>query len=71
VIDKLGIAGVLGVFVLFGGIGLLAWVNLAIAAGVAFVVAGIGLVVYGMVSNLLASLGMGGMGGMGGMDGPG
>jgi len=60
-IGKLGLAGITGVLVLFGGIGLLAWVNLKIAAGVAFVVAGLGLVVYGMVTNLLASFGMGGM----------
>ena len=59
--DKLGLAGVLGVLVLLGGIGLLAWVRPLVAAGVAFVVAGLGLVVYGVVTNLLASLGMGGM----------
>jgi hypothetical protein len=60
-LDKLGIAGVVGVLVLFGGIALIAWVNLLLAAGMAFVVAGLGLVVYGLVSNLLASFGMGGM----------
>jgi hypothetical protein len=59
--DKLGIAGILGVLVMLGGIGLLAWQNPIVAAGVAFVVAGIGLVVYGMISNLLTSMGMGGM----------
>lgn len=59
--DKLGIAGVLGVLVMMGGIALLAWVDLWIAAGVAFVVAGVGLITYGMVTSLLSSLGMGGM----------
>lgn len=59
--DKLGIAGLLGLLLALGGIGLLATVNLYIAAGVAFVVAGIGLVAYGIVTNLLASFGMGGM----------
>jgi len=60
-LDKLGVAGVVGVLVLFGGIGLIASENLLIAAGIALVVGGLGLVVYGMVSNLLASFGMGGM----------
>lgn len=59
--DKLGIAGLAGLVVTLGGIGLLAWVDPLIAAGIAFVVAGLGLVAYGMVTNLLSSLGMGGM----------
>jgi len=59
--DKLGIAGILGALLALGGIGLLATVDPFIAAGVAFVVAGLGLVVYGIVTNLLTSLGMGGM----------
>ncbi|PSQ04925.1 hypothetical protein BRC92_03320 [Halobacteriales archaeon QS_4_69_31] len=59
--DKLGVAGIAGAVVSLGGIGLLAWVDPLVAAGIAFVVAGLGLVVYGLVSNLLASMGMGGM----------
>lgn len=59
--DKLGAAGLVGVLVALGGIGLLAWVNPLIAAGIGLVVAGLGLLVYGLVSNLLASFGMGGM----------
>lgn len=59
--DKLGIAGVLGVLIMMGGIALLAWYSLYVAAGVAFVVAGLGLITYGMVTSLLSSLGMGGM----------
>ena len=59
--DKLGVAGILGVLVLFSGIGLLATVDPLIAAGVAFVVAGLGLVVYGVVTSLLSSFGMPGM----------
>ncbi|WP_226011533.1 DUF7470 family protein [Halomicrobium salinisoli] len=65
-LDKLGIAGVLGVLVMLGGIVLVAWQNLILAAGLAFVVAGLGLIVYGMVTNLLSAFGLGG-GGMGGM----
>lgn len=60
-LDKLGAAGIVGVLVILGGIGLLAWINPLIAAGIGLVVAGLGLLVYGLVSNLLASFGMGGM----------
>lgn len=59
--DKLGVAGLLGVLLLFGGIGLIAWENLVVGGGVALVIAGLGLVVYGMITNLLTSMGMGGM----------
>jgi hypothetical protein len=59
--DKLGVAGVAGFLVLLAGVGVIAWVDLRIAAGVAFVIAGLGLVVYGLVTNLLSALGMGGM----------
>lgn len=62
-LDKIGLAGVAGVLVLFGGIALVASQNLYLAAGLAFVVAGLCLVVYGIVSNVLSSLGLGGMGG--------
>lgn len=58
--QRLGLAGVLGVVVLFAGIAVIAWQNLAIAGGVALVIAGIGFVVYGLVTNLLSALGIGG-----------
>jgi hypothetical protein len=64
-LDKLGIAGVLGVVVMLGGIGLVAYEAPIVAAGLSFVIAGIGLIVYGMVKNLLTAFGLGG--GMGGM----
>ncbi|MFD1586076.1 hypothetical protein ACFR9U_03710 [Halorientalis brevis] len=60
-LDKLGVAGLLGFLLLLGGIALLAYIDLLIAAGVAFVVAGLGLVIYGLVSGFLGSLGMGQM----------
>ncbi|MBV0924413.1 hypothetical protein KTS45_09380 [Halomicroarcula limicola] len=63
-LDKLGVAGIAGVVTLFGGIALVAWQNLILAAGLALVVGGMGLIVYGLVTSLLASFGMGG--GMGG-----
>lgn len=60
-LDKLGIAGLVGVLIILGGIGLLAWINPLIAAGIGLVVAGLGLIVYGLVTNVLASFGLGGM----------
>jgi len=57
--NKLGLAGVLGFLVVLGGIAILAWQNLFIAGGIALVVAGLGLIVYGLVTNLLSALGMG------------
>lgn len=60
-LDKLGAAGIVGLLVILGGIGLLAWINWQIAVAIGLVVAGLGLLVYGLVSNLLASFGMGGM----------
>ncbi|MBO4247783.1 MULTISPECIES: hypothetical protein [Halomicrobium] len=58
-LDKLGIAGILGVVVMLGGIALVAWVAPIVAAGIAFVVAGLGLIVYGMVKNLMTAFGLG------------
>lgn len=58
---KLGIPGVLGVLMLLGGVALVAWESLVIGGGLALVIAGLGLVVYGMVTSLLGAMGMGGM----------
>ena len=60
-LEKLGVAGVAGIVVLFAGIGLVAWQNLILAAGLALVVSGLALLVYGLVTSLLSSLGLGGM----------
>jgi hypothetical protein len=59
--EKLGIAGVVGVVLMLGGIAVVAWQNLFLAGGLALVIAGLGLVVFGLVKNLLASFGIGGM----------
>jgi len=61
-IGKLGIPGVLGVLLLLGGVALVTWESLIIGGGIALVIAGLGLIVYGMVSTLLGAMGMGGMG---------
>jgi hypothetical protein len=58
---KLGIAGVVGVLVTLGGIAVVALENPVMAGGITLVIAGLGLVVYGLVKNLLSSLGMGAM----------
>jgi len=63
-LDKLGVPGLVGLAVMLGGIALVAWVNVLLAAGIAFVIAGLGLVVYGMLQNLMSAFGLGGMGGM-------
>jgi hypothetical protein len=59
-LDKLGLAGVFGLLVLAGGIVVIALESLVIAGGIALVLAGLGLVVFGMIKNLLRSMGMGG-----------
>lgn len=60
-IQRLGIAGLLGVLLLFAGIALVAWENIVVAGGLSLVIAGLGLVVYGMVSRLVEAMGMGGL----------
>jgi len=58
-LKALGVAGVVGFLLLTGGIALLAYVDLLIGGGVAAVIAGLGMVLYGLISNLLGKMGMG------------
>jgi len=58
VFNRLGIGGVVGLLVLLAGVLLIAWENLIIAAGLAFVLAGLGLVVYALVGSVLQQFGM-------------
>ena len=60
-LDKLGFAGLFGLVLMLGGVVVVAVESLLIAGGIALVIAGLGLVVFGMVKNLLSSLGMGGL----------
>ena len=60
-LDKLGITGILGVVVVLAGLGLIAYANPVVAAGMALVLFGFGLTVKSLVSGLLSSFGMGGM----------
>jgi hypothetical protein len=59
-LDTLGAAGLLGLVVLLAGVGVIASQNLVIAGGLALVVAGLGFVVYGLIRNVLSSMGLGG-----------
>lgn len=56
--DRLGIGGVVGLLVLLSGVLLIAWENLVIAAGLAFVLAGLGLVVRALIGSVLNQFGM-------------
>jgi hypothetical protein len=58
VLQKLGVTGVLGVIMVLVGVGTVALENLIIAAGIAFVLAGVGLVAAGVIRSTLASFGM-------------
>ena len=57
--NKIGTAGVAGLVLLLGGIGVVATQSLYVASGIAFVVAGLLLVAYGFVTSVLGALGMG------------
>ncbi|APW97226.1 hypothetical protein CHINAEXTREME_05320 [Halobiforma lacisalsi AJ5] len=57
-LDKLGPFGLVGILVLLAGIGLIAYANYVIAAGIALVLVGLGLVVKSLVSSVLQSFGM-------------
>jgi hypothetical protein len=59
--DKLGAVGVVGLLLLLGGVAAVASQSLVVAGGIALVVAGLGLIVFGLVRNLLSSLGLGGL----------
>jgi membrane-bound ClpP family serine protease len=56
--DKLGIGGVVGLLLLLAGILLVAWENLRIAAGIALLLAGLGLVVRALVTGVMRQFGM-------------
>ncbi|MBP1986423.1 DUF7470 family protein [Halolamina salifodinae] len=56
--ERLGIGGIVGILLVLGGIALVAWQAPIVAAGLAFVLAGLGLVVRALVGNLLKQFGM-------------
>ncbi|MUV90751.1 hypothetical protein GJ629_13280 [Halapricum sp. CBA1109] len=57
-LDKLGTLGIVGIVVTVAGLAIVAWQNLLLAAGLAIMLAGVGLVAAGLVKNVLASFGL-------------
>ncbi|MFC7074560.1 hypothetical protein ACFQJ7_08580 [Halovenus rubra] len=60
-LKNLGIVGIFGLVLMLAGVGVAASVNLLLGGAFALIIAGLGLIVYGMVTNLLKSMGMGQM----------
>ncbi|MEF8757601.1 MAG: hypothetical protein V5A23_02885 [Halobacteriales archaeon] len=56
--DRLGPFGVLGVLVLVAGLAVVSWQNPIIGGGLGLVVAGVGLVAFGMVRSMMSMFGM-------------
>ena len=56
-----GVGGVVGILAMLVGIALVAEANLQIAAGIALVIAGVGLLARGLIKSVLAAMGMGGL----------
>ncbi|SDJ66611.1 hypothetical protein SAMN05216226_1072 [Halovenus aranensis] len=56
---NIGFVGIVGLLMLVGGVALAAWVNLLVGGALALVIAGLGLIVYGLVTNLMQAMGMG------------
>jgi hypothetical protein len=59
-LDKLGAAGIVGLLLVLGGLGLVASVEPIIAAGIALVLAGLGLTLKAIVSSFVSAMGLGG-----------
>ena len=57
-LDRLGAAGVAGFVVMLVGLVLVAWESLVVAAGLAFMLVGLGLVVKALVGNVMRQFGM-------------
>jgi hypothetical protein len=60
-LKKLGATGIVGIVIVLAGLGLVAYAEPIIAAGLALILFGFGLTVKALVSGLLSSFGMGGM----------
>ena len=55
---KIGVAGLIGLAAMAVGIVLVAAIEPVIAVGLALVVAGVGMLTYGMVSNFMKAMGL-------------
>ena len=58
---KLGALGIVGLLLMFGGLGIITYYYLEVGVGLALMFVGVGLLIRAMISNVLASMGMGGM----------
>lgn len=58
---KLGVVGIVGVLLVVAGLATIAYVEPIVAAGMAGILVGLGLVVGNVLRNMLASFGLGGM----------
>ncbi|MFW5939673.1 MAG: DUF7470 family protein [Halolamina sp.] len=56
--ERLGIGGVVGLLLVLAGFALIAWQAPVVAAGIAFVLAGVGLVVRALVGNVMRQFGI-------------
>ncbi len=56
---KLGPLGIAGILIVIVGVALVAQANLQIAAGIALVLGGLGLIVRSLVSGVLRTFGLG------------
>ncbi|RQG92366.1 DUF7470 family protein [Natrarchaeobius chitinivorans] len=57
-LDTIGPLGIVGILVLLAGIAVVAYANWIIAAGIALILAGMGLVVKSLITSMLQSFGM-------------
>ena len=57
-LDKLGVAGVVGFVVMLAGLVLVAYQSPVVALGLALMLAGLGIVVKALVGNVLRQFGM-------------
>ena len=57
-LQRIGLVGVFGLLVVAAGLGLVAWESPVVAAGIATMVLGLGIVVQSVVSRALAQFGL-------------
>jgi hypothetical protein len=57
-LKRLGTLGLVGVLLALGGLGLVAYTAPLVAAGLALTLAGVGLVVKGLLDGLMAQFGL-------------
>jgi len=60
-LKRLGAVGILGLLLIFGGLGIVTYYYWEVGVGLALVFLGTGLIVRAIISNLLSSMGMGGL----------